>query len=809
MPLDDIHNWFDSKNWNPHDFQKETWNAISQGKSGLLNAPTGSGKTYAVLAPFMEQALKNKDKGIQLLWICPIRALTQEISIASRRMAEGIGLEWDIAIRNGDTSQKERARIQKELPEMLITTPESLHLLLSHKNASRYFKHLKGIVVDEWHELIGSKRGVLQELANSRLLNYAPEVSIWGISATIGNLEEARDNLLFPIKKESDTDLVLIRSDIKKEIKVIPVIPEEADELPWSGHLGIKLAKQIVPVIEGSSSTLIFTNTRNQAEMWYRELLEIHPEWAGNMALHHGSMDKKTRGWVENALHEGDLKLVVCTSSLDLGVDFRPVETIIQIGGPKGVSRFIQRAGRSGHQPGALSTIYFLPTHSLELIESLALKTAIRSKFLESRNPMTRSFDVLVQYLMTLAIGEGFDAENVLKQIKNTWAFNEITEEEWSWCLSFIRYGGDALKAYDDFRRAEVIDGIYKITSRKQAMRHRMNIGVIVNDSVMHVKYVSGKKIGTIEEWFVSKLKVGDKFWFSGRNLEVKSIKDMEVRVRSTKSKEGKVPAWMGGRLPLSSKMSHLFRGELTFFQQKPKEQEPEYNVLSQVLNQQKVKSFLPNEKELLIETLISREGHHVFVYPFEGRFVHEAIASLLAYRISLLTPLSVSMAFNDYGFELLSDQPIPVEDAIEQNFFTTDFLYDDLLSSINAAEMGSRRFRDIAAISGLVFQGFPGKMKKTRHLQASSKLFYEVFEDVDPNNLLLKQSLEEVLEYQLEYPRLHDTLERIQNQEIVLKAIEKPTPFSFPIMVDRLRERLSSEKLEDRIKKMQIQATK
>lgn len=799
-----VKKWFKNNNWKPHKFQLQTWDALRSGYSGLLNAPTGSGKTYAVLAPFMESSreAKKSSKGIQVIWICPIRALTQEIAISATRMAEDLNLDWDIAIRNGDTSQKERKRIQDQLPQMLITTPESLHLMLSHKNAERYFKHLQGIVVDEWHELLGSKRGVMQELANTVVLSMSPLVRIWGISATVGNLEEAMNTLLSPLPATSKK--ILIKSKISKKIIVKPILPDEVNELPWSGHLGINLAQSLTSIIDKSKSSLIFTNTRNQAELWYRHLLEVNPDWAGKMALHHGSMDKETRNWVEMALHKGQLKLVVCTSSLDLGVDFRPVETIIQVGGPKGVSRFVQRAGRSGHQPGATSTIYFLPTHSLELIESLALKKAIEEGFTEQRKPLERCFDVLVQFMVTRAVSDGFKSEELFQNISKTNAFKDISMDEWNWCLRFIQFGGDSLKAYDDFKRVELIDGKYRVVSRGMAMRHRLNIGVIVNDSMMQVKYASGRRVGAIEEWFISKLNIGDHFWFNGRNLKVKNIRDMEVVVKPSKSKEGKVPSWMGGRLPLSSGLSFYLRNVLCNFSHSEFEHHPEYKTLKQVLDLQQEISHLPRQKELLIEQMESKEGFHIFVYPFEGRFVHEAIASLLAYRISLLQPLSLSMAYNDYGFELISDTPIPIEDALEQNFFTTEYLYDDLLKSINASEMGARRFRDIAAISGLIFQGFPGKMKKTRHLQASSKLFYEVFEDMEPENLLLKQSLDEVLNLSLEYDRLYETLDRLNDYYFILKPIVKPSPFSFPIMVDRLRERLSSESLEHRIEKMQ-----
>ncbi len=796
--------WFAQQNWSPFPFQINTWKAHLHGQHGLVNAPTGSGKTYSLFVPILLEALQNPPKkGIQAIWITPIRALAQEIQLAGNRAAQGLGLDWEIAIRSGDTKTSERNKQKKKPPHILITTPESLHLLLASKGYEKYFQHLKTIVVDEWHELIGSKRAVLMELALSRLKGFLPQLKIWGISATIGNMQESLDVLFGPsIPTEK---ISVIRADIDKKIEVISVLPDEIERFPWAGHLGIRLLKKVVPIIEKSTSTLIFTNTRAQCEIWYQNLLEISPDLAGILAMHHGSISKELRNWVEGALHDNRLKAVVCTSSLDLGVDFRPVETIIQIGSPKGVARFMQRAGRSGHQPGATSRIFFVPTNSLELIEAAALREAIQQKHLESRVPYIRSFDVLVQYLITLAVSDGFEAQTIFNEIKSTFCFSSISREEWEWCLNFITTGGSSLTAYDEYHKVILENGRYKVTSRGIAMRHRLSIGTISSTTMMNVNYVRGKRLGTVEEWFIAQLKPGDVFWFAGRSLELVRVKDMTVQVRKSKATKGRIPAWMGGRLMLSSQLSKMIRQKLNEYVH-DEIRDIELTTLLPLLDLQQERSHIPNEDEFLIEYFKSKEGYHLIFYPFEGRFVHEGMGTLLAYRIAQLQPITFSIAMNDYGFELLSDDEIPIEKALKEGLFSTQNLAKDIQASINAVEMAKRQFRDIASIAGLVFKGYPGKPKKDRHLQSSSQLFFDVFTDYDPDNLLLLQAYDEVQTFQLDEVRLRQSLKRIQRQTILLKRPHRATPFAFPILVDRLRERLSSEKLEDRIRKMKLQ---
>ncbi|MFT7084528.1 MAG: ATP-dependent Lhr-like helicase [Vicingaceae bacterium] len=807
--LQQIENWFSDKKWKAFPFQKQTWIAYLNGKDGMLNAPTGSGKTYAVGLGILAEYLKNRDSkdhqtGIQAIWITPIRALAKEIESALSVACTELDIPWEVAKRTGDTSTKERAKQKKNLPQILITTPESLQLLLASKGYQNQFKTLKCIVNDEWHELLGTKRAVQMELAQSRLKRVCPKLKIWGISATIGNMEESIEVLLGDDFLHKNHELVI--ANIKKRIEVKTLIPNEVEKFPWAGHLGIKMLKQVIPVIQKSKTALIFTNTRSQCEIWYQRLLEEEPDLAGQIAMHHGSIGKELREWVEDSLHAEKLKAVVCTSSLDLGVDFRPVETIVQIGSPKGVSRFLQRAGRSGHQPGAMSRIYFVPTHSLELIESAALIQAIKEGALERRIPYFRSFDVLIQYLVTLAISDGFKPEEIYPEIKSTFSFSSISDEEWLWVLQFIVNGGDSLDNYDEYKKV-IIDeeGVYRVVDRTIATRHRLSMGTIVSEPDIKITFMSGKYIGTVEEYFVASLKQGTVFWFAGRNLEFIQLKGTNAIVKLSKEKNGRVPSWKGSRMALSSQLSAMLRTKIMESQTIP-ESQIELQSVAPLIQKQAERSHVPAENEFLIESFESKEGFHCYFYPFEGRFVHEGLASVIGYRISLLTPISFSIALNDYGFELLSDQPIPIESALDNNIFSEEHLFDDIQASINSTEMARRKFRDIASISGLVFRGFPGKNKKDKHIQASSQLFFDVFADYEKHNLLYLQAFEEVMAFQLEETRMREAMQRIANQTIVLKYIAKPSPFSFPIMVDRLnREKLSSEKLEDKIRKMKL----
>ncbi|HUP29055.1 MAG TPA: helicase-related protein, partial [Usitatibacter sp.] len=577
-------------------------------------------------------------------------------------------------------------------------------------------------------------------------------------------------------------------------------------KFPWAGHLGLAMLDHVVEAIDSCRSTLIFTNVRSQAEIWYQGLLEARPEWAGLIGLHHGSLDSDVRKWVEAGLKEGRLKAVVATSSLDLGVDFSPVERVLQIGSPKGVARLLQRAGRSGHAPGQASRVTCVPSHALEFVEGAAVRRAAQAGRIEARRPVDRPLDLLTQHLVTIAVGEGFEEEAMKAEVRSTRAFRDLSDAEWNWALDFVSRGGDALKAYAEYRKVERgEDGVWRVPDAAIARRHRMSIGTIVSDAAVNIQYMRGKRLGNVEESFIARLGKGDSFIFAGQLLEFIRVENMTAYVKPGKPGSAVIPRWDGGKCPLSSEVADGIR-ELLELHIDGRENEPELRAIKRLLKLQHSWSRVPRRHEMLVEQTETREGHHVFFYPFEGRQVHMGLSALLSYRFAKTRAATFSLSFTDYGFELVSRQRFELLPLLKAGVFSTDNLLEDMLASLNAAELSKRQFREIARVAGLVFQGYPGQPKTNRQVQATSGLIWEVFARWDPSNPLLGQAEREVLERQLEFSRLADALRRIAATPILLRQTHKPSPFAFPIMVGRFREKLTSEKLADRVRRMQLE---
>ena len=838
LTLPSADGWFAAHGWQPFEFQREVWRHVAQGRSGLLHATTGSGKTYAVWFALLNRALAGEvhGGGLRLLWLTPMRALAADTARSLAAPLNDLGLAWQVGVRTGDTDSAERARQSKHLPEVLITTPESLSLMLTRADSREQLSDLAMIVVDEWHELIGSKRGVQVQLALARLRMFAREraaqraavprlgagagggglghgqqprvtdsrrsasLCVWGLSATLGNTEHAMRVLL------NRDDGALVQGRIDKTLIVDTLLPDEPGRFPWGGHLGIKMVPPVVSEIASTSTTLIFTNTRSQAERWYQAILESRPEWAGLIALHHGSLAREVRDWVELGLKEGRLKAVVATSSLDLGVDFLPVERVLQIGSPKGVARLLQRAGRSGHAPGRASRVTLVPTNTLELVEAAAARSALREGRIESRRAPERPLDVLVQHLVTIALGTGFTGDELLAEVRDTWSYRTLSEEDWQWALDFVGCGGEALRAYPDYQRvSRDADGVYRVESARIGQRHRMSIGTIVSEASMLIKTMNGRDVGVMEESFISRLRKGDTFLFGGRVLELVRVHEMTAYVRAAKNRQGAVPRWAGSKMPLSSEMADAALRELEGALA-GRYEAPEMQLARPLIELQGKWSKVPTRDTLVVESMRSREGRHLFVYPFAGRHVHIGLGSLLAYRIGQGTPSTFSISMNDYGFELLS--PVDIDwmgawQARSSQLLSSENLLEDVLASLNAGELALRRFREVARISGLIFQGYPGASKSIKQLQASSGLFYEVFRKYDAGNKLLAQAEREVLEQELDIERLRAALERMRAQKIVYRLLSRPTPFAFPLMIERLREQVTTEKLGARIERM------
>lgn len=816
--------WFDTRGWKPFQFQREVWKAIAGGQSGLLHATTGAGKTYAVwlgaLMAFMAKAPAprvQKAEGkpppasaLTVLWITPMRALAADTLRALQQPLEFLQSEqaaaaWSAGARSGDTAAAERSAQNTRLPTVLVTTPESLSLLLARADAKAVLGGVRMVVVDEWHELLGNKRGVQVQLALARLRLWNPALCVWGMSATLGNLKEAMHTLL------GHGGGTLVQGQVPKKLVIDSLLPGRAERFPWGGHLGLTMLPQVIEEIAGSSTTLVFTNTRSQSEIWYQALLEAKPEWAGLIALHHGSLDREVREWVEAGLKKGELRAVVCTSSLDLGVDFLPVERVLQIGSPKGVARLLQRAGRSGHAPGRPSRITLVPTHSIEIVEGAAARAAIAAGHIEARSSPEQPLDVLVQHLVTVALGGGFVPDALYEEVRGTAAYAGLSRENWEWCLSFVRQGGPSLSAYPDYRRAVPDEeGVWRVPDARLARRHRMNIGTIVSDASMSVQYLGGGRIGSVEESFAARLQPGDCFLFGGRLLELVRIHDMTAWVRRASGKRPAVPRWNGGRMPLSTTLADAVVQQLALAGEGHYDT-PELQCVRPLLDIQQQWSALPTPQTLLAELLKTREGWHLFLYPFAGRHVHLGLANLIAWRVAQHAPRTFSIAVNDYGLELLSatevDWPALLPQVLKAG--PDEQLLHEVLQSLNASELVQRRFREIARVSGLIFQGYPGEKRSNKQLQASSSLFWEVFRKYDPANRLLMQAEQELLAQELELGRLRASLARMDTQQLVLQTLARPTPFAFPLMVELFREKLSNESLADRITRMVAQLEK
>jgi ATP-dependent Lhr-like helicase len=786
---------FKARDWPVFDFQREAWAAYAAGESGLIHAPTGSGKTLAAWGGPLNECLSNPPSRLNYLWITPLRALANDTTEQLNRPLIELGLDWRVATRTGDTSASERRRISKTPPPALVTTPESLSLMLSYADSNQRLGRLRGVVIDEWHELLGSKRGVLLELALARLRTLNPELRVWGLSATLGNVAEAQAVLLGPNRTGR-----LIAGRVPRKIEVDTMLPPNIERFPWAGRTGLPQLPGVLERLQTAESTLLFTNTRSQSELWFQAIQSVVP-WPDRVLLHHGSIDRTARLETEERLRRGELKCVVATSSLDLGVDFSPVDQVLQIGSPKGIARLIQRAGRSGHRPGQASKLVCAPTHALEILEIAAARRRIEERRVEARSPLVGSLDVAAQHLVTRALGGGFTEPEALAELRDTHAFADLSTLEWQWLKGFITRGGPALKAYPGFQRVEEDRDVFRVRNRRIASLHRMSVGTITADGHLQVRFLKGRSLGQIEERFITRLKPGERFVFAGRLLTLSKVRDMTAYVKAASGGKAAVPRWGGGRLPLSTLLADAVLELMD--EANRNEPDPTLKPIAELLNLQKTRSALPAPDRLLIERIDSREGHHLYIFPFAGRLAHEGLAALLAWRLARLAPQSYSMTVNDYGIELVGDDPFELDEARCRSLLDPENLESDLLDALNAAEMARHRFRDIARIAGLVFQGYPGRGKQMRQIQASSGLMFDMLSEHDPDNLLLKLARREVLEAEMELSRIRSALDRARTQTLVLRQPGRLTPLAFPLWADRLRSRVSSEDFERRVERM------
>jgi ATP-dependent Lhr-like helicase len=780
-------------------FQESAWAAWLRGESGIIQVPTGAGKTYAAyLGPLAEIAAQ----GGSLLYLSPLRAMARDIEAALRAPVDALGLPVRVESRTGDTSSSTRARQKAKLPEVLVTTPESLSLLLTEPDAPARFAGLRGVIVDEWHELVDSKRGTQVELALSRLRGFAPGLRTWALTATLSNADEAAQAAVGTRGRAT-----VVRADIPRPVVIESLVPAEVDAFPWAGHLGIQMAPRLVDALDPSVPTLVFTNTRSQAERWYQEILGRRPEWGAHMGLHHGSVDLDERERVERGLKVGDLRLVVCTASLDLGVDLTPVERVVQIGSPKGIARLVQRAGRSGHRPGATCCILCVPTNTLELLEIAAVRDALARGEVEPRRPLSKPLDALAQHLVTCALGGGFTEPELLEEVRGAWSYRDLTAQEMGWALALVRDGGATLGAYREYRRVALVDGRYTVPDPDIARIHRSNVGTILGDVTVQVRVAGSGNVGSIDENFISRLNPGDRFVFAGRTLELVRVADMVAHARPATRRTTNTPHWPGNKLPISGSLGYAVRRLLDDVRA-GRADAPETIAARPVLAAQAEISRIPAADRVLAERCETRQGHHLFLYPFEGRRVHEGLAALLALRLGRRRPATFSIAVNDHGLELLCAEPYAFEDLLsDPALFSSESLVDDIVASVNISELARRRFREVARVAGLILTGPAHARRTMRQVQSSASLLFDVFKRYDPENLLLLQARREVIEQQFEQDRLRSALDRLAAVPVELVETARPGPLAFPLVVERLAvDAASTESLLDRIERMKQQ---
>lgn len=847
--------WFAARGWTPAPFQQEVWTRYLRGESGLLHTPTGSGKTLAAFGGPLLEALgartrcdapravdappararpphrrtaggdadpnagdgapavdlaagaarsvspSDPERDLKVLWITPLRALASDTLRALREPAEGLGLDWRVGLRTGDASARDKRLARDGQLDALVTTPESLALLLSYPDTAPRLAALRCVVVDEWHELLGTKRGVLLQLCLARLRSLAPALRIWGLSATLGNLDEARDVLL-PHAPGSR----IVSGATPRAMTLETLVPAEGERFPWAGHLGLSQLSRVADRLLDARTSLLFTNTRVHAELWHQALQAVWPEDPSTLALHHGSLDPTLRADVEAGLRDGRLRCVVATSSLDLGVDFPAVDQVFQLGSPKGTARLLQRAGRARHRPGESGHVVCIPTHMLELVEFAAVREAIGTGEVEARRPPRMSLDVLAQHCVTLALGGGFDAGALLAEVRGTHAFAGLADEPWRSVLDFIVQGGRALEHYPDFHRV-VRDGggRYVVEDRRVATRHRLSIGTIASEGSVAVKLMRGGTLGAVEEGFVARLKPGDRFLFSGRMLQLVRMEAMTALVKRVPPGEGLVPQWTGIRQPLSMELASRVETLLV----RPVDA-PEMRAVAGLLALQSRLSSLPRRARLLVEATHTREGQQIFVFPFAGRLANEGLAGLVSLRWGRIEPNTFGYAANDYGFVLRPAKDVEVDERLLQALLAPHRLFEDLRESLNLGELARRQFREIARIAGLLPPTVPGRpQKSTRQLQASSGLIYDVLQRHDPQHMLLELAEREVFAGQLEVQRLQRVLDECARRRVQLQRPRGLTPLSFPLWAEGLRGQLSTEDWKTRVQRAASQLEK
>lgn len=766
--------WFESRGWAAHPHQLGMLRAVRSGKDALLIAPTGGGKTLAGFLPSLTAlspgGAEGRD-GPHTIYISPLKALAVDIQRNLSEPVAEMGLDIAIEARTGDTPQNRRQRQRDNPPDILLTTPESLAVLISGEDAPDYLGHVQRVIVDEAHALAGNKRGDQLALCLARLQVLSPEMRRIGLSATVAWEDALRAWLAADGRAQS---VSVVRGGEAAE-PVVSIL-ETKERLPWAGHYGLHAVPEIYREIQKARVTLVFVNTRAQSELLFQELWRINEDNLP-IALHHGSLAREQRRKVEAAMAEGTLRAVVATSSLDLGIDWAAVDLVIQVGPPKGVSRLIQRIGRAGHRLDVPSRALLVPCNRFEVLECRCAIDGVAARTLDGDPPKPGGLDVLAQHLLGLACSRPFMADEVFAEVTKAGPYSGLTRSDFDDVLSYVEDGGYALKAYDRWRRLfRTAAGRYELADRRIARRHRMNIGTIVESVTMKVRLKRGPVLGEIEEYFALGLEPGDSFAFAGQMLIFQGIRETTVEVTRGSGDTPKVPAYQGGRLPFTTHLSDRVRAVLA----DPKSWRGLPDQVLEWLRLQQWRSLMPGREGLLVETFPRNGKEYLIAYGFAGRNAHQTLGMLLTKRMERLGLSPLGFVASDYVIAVWSLEPARDMAAL----FDEDMLGDDLEAWLEECSLMRRMFRNVAIVAGLIERRLPGREKTGRQVTFNTDLIFDVLRRHQPDHVLLRAAREDARGGMIDVERLSEMLARAKGG-IRHRRLDRVSPLAVPILLE------------------------
>ncbi len=776
-----LKNWFASRGWQPRRYQLEMREAYRQGQHALLVAPTGAGKTLAGFLATLADLAENPSEGLHTLYISPLKALAVDVRRNLLAPIAEMGLDLRVETRTGDTPADRKARQRTKPPHILLTTPESLSLLLSYPESDALFAGLKRIVIDEVHAFAVGKRGDLLSLCMARLQQIAPGMRRAALSATVAE-PKAFQRWLAPI----DEEVRLVLGDPGAPPDLAILLPE--GRVPWAGHSGAYAVPQVMAEIETHQTTIVFCNTRGLCELIFQELWKVNDHKLP-IGIHHGSLDIEARRKVEEAMAQGRLRALVATASLDLGVDWGNVDCVIQMGAPKGSSRLLQRIGRANHRLDEPSEAILVPGNRFEYLEALAAWDAIREGVLDGEAFRPGGLDVLAQHLMACACAAPFDEAAMLAEVRSAAPYADLAAETFSRLLDFIATGGYALRAYDRFRRlTRTGEGQWRVTHPQFVAQHRLNAGIIVDTPMLEVRFKNGRRLGQLDEYFAASLMPGDSFFFAGLSVEVERTDSLGLTVRAS-SKKAVIPSYMGARMPLTTHLSNRVRRFLH-----DRASWPRFPAdVREWLEVQARVSALPAPDELLVETFPHEQMHYMVVYSFEGWNAHQSLAMLLTRRMEARGLHPIGFVASDYCFAIWSLAPVQDPAAL----LSADIMADEFVDWVENSALLKRAFREVAVIGGLVERQIPGKRKTGRQVTFSTDLIYDVLRRYEPDHLLLEAAWADARTRMTDVGRLGALLDRAA-QTMVHKSLDRITPLAVPVMAIVGRESVAQAAAED-----------